>query len=117
MTVLDHTADAAPADFEPASDSADPDEQWDAGIESDGLTLDTELGPVDLVAVQHALWGLPVSLTVAEQAWIALPQGYGVRRRAAIALGINYPRLLAALALYRAMNGSHGEASASQDTA
>lgn len=117
MTVLDQIADSAPADFEPASDSDCADEQWDAGIESDGLTLDTELGPVDMVAVQHALWGRPVSLTVAEQAWIALPQAYGVRRHAAIALGISYSRLLAALALYRAMNSAHGETSASQDAA
>lgn len=40
---------------------------YDPTIESDGLTLDTPLGPVDLVAVQRVLDGHPVeALTEAE---------------------------------------------------
>lgn len=43
----------------------------DPQIPSDGLTLDTEHGPVDLVAIQRALAGRPVQLTRAEHRYIA----------------------------------------------
>ena len=39
---------------------------WDTSVPSAGLTLDTILGPVDLVAVRRALHGETVELTVAE---------------------------------------------------
>jgi hypothetical protein len=43
----------------------------DPQVPSDGLTLDTDHGPVDLVAVQRALSGRPVQLTRAERRYIA----------------------------------------------
>lgn len=39
---------------------------YDPAIPSDGLTLDTDRGPVDLVAVLRALTGVPTALTVAD---------------------------------------------------
>lgn len=44
---------------------------YDPAICSDGLTLDTERGPVDLVAVQRALDGHQVELTEAEWTYLA----------------------------------------------
>ncbi|HVT68880.1 MAG TPA: hypothetical protein VHF26_14105 [Trebonia sp.] len=43
----------------------------DPDTPSDGLTLDTPHGPVDLIAVQRALAGRPVELTRAEHRYIA----------------------------------------------
>ena len=42
-----------------------------AAIESAGLTVDTPLGPVDLVAIDRARSGHPVTLTKAESAFLA----------------------------------------------
>lgn len=42
-----------------------------AAIESAGLTVDTPLGPVDLVAIERARSGQPVTLTKAETAFLA----------------------------------------------
>lgn len=39
-------------------------------IESDGLTLDTPAGPVDLVAIERALSGARIELTRAEHAYL-----------------------------------------------
>lgn len=44
---------------------------YDPAVASDGLTLDTPRGPVDLVAVQRALDGHPVKLTEAEFTYLA----------------------------------------------
>jgi hypothetical protein len=44
---------------------------FDPSIESDGLTIDTAYGPVDLVAVQRALAGERLHLTRAEYRYIA----------------------------------------------
>jgi len=44
---------------------------YDPSIPSDGLTVDTELGPVDLVAVVRKLAGRPVELTWAERKYAA----------------------------------------------
>lgn len=41
--------------------------QYNPRIASAGLTVDTDLGPVDQVAVEHALSGRPVSLNLAER--------------------------------------------------
>ena len=41
------------------------------GFESDGMTADTEFGPVDLVAVERALAGERITLTRAEHRYIA----------------------------------------------
>lgn len=69
---------------------------------SDGLTIDTPLGFVDLVAVKRALGGDDrVRLTEAEVAWIRDPQHRGARREAAAALGTGYTGLLNALARHR----------------
>ena len=43
---------------------------YDAAVASDGLTLDTPLGPVDTVAIERALSGRPVDLTAAEVAYL-----------------------------------------------
>ncbi len=40
-------------------------------VPSDGLTLDTPDGPVDLVAVERALAGERIALTYAERAYTA----------------------------------------------
>ena len=79
---------------------------YDPAIESDGLTLDTPLGPVDLVAVRRVLDGHPIeSLTRAEMDYLAHLLGYAprprngyepehdTRRRAAESLGISTPAL------------------------
>lgn len=55
------------------------------------MTIDTERGPVDLVAVIRALHGEPMPLTTADVAYAAslLPSGYGPQvKDAAAGLGI-----------------------------
>jgi hypothetical protein len=44
---------------------------WDPSIESLGLTEDTDLGPVDLVAIARHRAGRRVTLTTAERAYLA----------------------------------------------
>ena len=79
---------------------------YDPAIESDGLTLDTPLGPVDLVAVQRVLDGHPIdALTEAEMTYLATTLGYAprlrngyepehdTRRRVAESLDISAPAL------------------------
>ena len=44
---------------------------FDASVASDGLTVDTEHGPVDLIAVQRALAGDRLYLTRAEHKYVA----------------------------------------------
>ena len=71
-------------------------------VASDGLTVDTDLGSVDLVAVKRALDGDDrVRLTEAEIDWICMRPQYGARREAAAALGTSYKRLLGDLARHR----------------
>ena len=48
---------------------------WEPTIASDGLTLDTPLGDVDLVAIDRARRGIPVELTDAELTWLAILMG------------------------------------------
>lgn len=43
---------------------------YDPAVESDGLTLDTDRGPVDLVAIRDAAAGRPVALTPAERYYL-----------------------------------------------
>ena len=43
---------------------------WDPAIESLGLTVDTGLGPVDLVAVARRRSGRKVALTAAERTYL-----------------------------------------------
>lgn len=52
---------------------------YDPAVPSDGLTLDTPRGPVDLVAVARALLGIPTPLTQADTAHIVslLPATHG----------------------------------------
>lgn len=64
---------------------------YDPAVPSDGLTLDTDRGPVDLVAVLRALSGQPVPLTVADARYAVslLPVSHGTPiERAARGLGI-----------------------------
>lgn len=75
---------------------------YDPAIASDGLTMDTPLGPVDLVAVERAARGHTVALTEAERAWVVNRQVNGARRQAADAVGTGYTGLLRALVRYRA---------------
>ena len=71
-------------------------------LASDGLTVDTELGFVDLVAVKRALAGDDrVRLSEAELDWIHNRQRHGARRDAAAALGTGYTGLLRALQRHR----------------
>ena len=67
-----------------------------------GLTVESELGFVDLVAVKRALGGDDrVRLTAAERAWICHRQRPGARRQAAYALGTGYTGLLRDLERHR----------------
>jgi hypothetical protein len=64
---------------------------YDPAIESaGGLTIDTPLGPVDLVAVDRALSGRRVPLTPADRAYVLehVPTDYPALEAAAAALGI-----------------------------
>jgi hypothetical protein len=71
-------------------------------VASDGLTVDTELGSVDLVAVRRALRGDDrVRLSEAEIDWICRRQRRGARRQAADVLGTGYTGLLKDLARHR----------------
>ena len=74
---------------------------FNPAVLSDGLTVDSALGPVDLVAVERKLRGFEVELTAAEHAWITRRQANGARREAAAALGTGYAGLLRALARTR----------------
>lgn len=85
---------------------------YDPRIASDGLTLDTLLGPVDLVAINRAVRGADIPLDLAERAWITLRQPRGTRHRAAAALGVNYPRWHADLLQARARIDTHALATA-----
>ena len=46
-------------------------DDFDPQVASDGLTVDTPQGPVDLVAVARKLAGRPVELTWAERKYTA----------------------------------------------
>lgn len=63
----------------------------DPALKSDGLTLDTPLGPVDTVAIDRALSGWPVDLTAAEVAFLfaALPATLPAARPVAAALDLS----------------------------
>lgn len=64
---------------------------YDPTVPSDGATLDTDRGPVDLVAVLRALSGQPVPLTVADARYAVslLPVSHGTPiEKAARGLGI-----------------------------
>ena len=74
---------------------------FNPAVTSDGLTVDSPLGPVDLVAVDRKIRGFDVELTPAEHAWITRRQANGARRQAAEALGTGYTGLLRALARTR----------------
>ena len=68
----------------------------------DGLTVATELGFVDLVAVKRAIGGDDrVRLTEAELGWIRNSQAPEAWREAAAALGTGYAGLSKALARHR----------------
>jgi hypothetical protein len=47
-----------------------PAETADPAVASDGMTIDTPRGPVDLVAIQRARAGRPVQLSEAETAYL-----------------------------------------------
>jgi hypothetical protein len=87
-------------------------------IASDGLTVDTELGSVDLVAVRRALRGDDrVRLSEAEIDWICQRQRRGARREAADVLGTGYTGLLKDLARHRRrLTAVHGGAADTRPT-
>lgn len=76
---------------------------WDRAIASDGLTLDTASGPVDLVAIDRAFAGHRVTLTRAETAYLLrhipplsperTPEELDARARIAETLGITTGQL------------------------
>lgn len=77
--------------YNPARSPAENHAAYDPAIPSDGATLDTEHGPVDLVAVLRALAGQPVPLTVADARYAVtlLTTSHGVPvENAARGLGI-----------------------------
>lgn len=51
--------------------TADPEFEDPAPVGSDGLTIDTDFGPVDLVAIDRALNGERLHLTRGEHRYIA----------------------------------------------
>jgi hypothetical protein len=65
---------------------------YDPAVPSDGATLDTDRGPVDLIAVERALAGIPTDLTVSEAAYAIslLPASSGTAVEvAAVGLGVS----------------------------
>lgn len=78
---------------------------YDPRVPSDGLTLDTDRGPVDLVAVLRALAGQPVPLTVADARYAVslLPVSHGTPiEKAARGLGIQPEAVQRAVIRHRA---------------
>jgi hypothetical protein len=98
----------AAAPTRPASKPRTRGGRYNRAVASDGLTVDTALGPVDLVAVDRKTRGFEVTLTEAERAWIMHRQANGARREAARALGTGYTGLLRALARTRAQLAQQG---------
>jgi hypothetical protein len=77
-----------PDDFDPASDTG----EYDPQVASDGLTLDTEFGPVDRVVIERAWAGRdPGSITDAEFAYLltTLPPSLTAARPLAAALSVS----------------------------
>lgn len=56
---------------------------YDPAVTSDGLTIDTDRGPVDLVAVRLAAAGRPVALTPAERHYVLARTASAAELRAA----------------------------------
>ena len=80
---------------------------YDVTVHSEGLTIDTPRGPVDLVAVRRARAGVRTALTPAERAYLVstLPAyNRGAVELAAVGMGVQLPALL------RAMTRSHAAA-------
>lgn len=70
---------------------------YDRSIPSDGLTIDTDRGPIDLVVIERALSGLPVRPSRAEAIRLAelLPMGdRTVAQRVADATGVTVKAVL-----------------------
>jgi hypothetical protein len=74
----------------------------DAGVPSDGLTVDTALGPVDTVAVDLFLGGWDVDLTLADMA-------FALARRARPDAPISTRRLMAYRRLAEAIAGDRAD--------
>lgn len=73
---------------------------YDASVESDGLTIDSPLGPVDLVAVERAAAGRRTPTTPAEREYVIdlLARGIVTGRTVAAGLGVSHGTLAALLA-------------------
>lgn len=83
---------------------------FDPAIESAGsLTIDTPLGPVDLVAVDRARRGWPTPLTPADRDYLyqTTPLGSPVLHRIAEAMGISHNA--ADMARRRSIRRQHAE--------
>ena len=83
---IDATDD--PDDFDPATDTG----AYDPAIASDGLTLDTEFGPVDRVVIERAWAGKdPGPISDAEFAYLltTLPPSLTAARPVAAALNVS----------------------------
>ncbi len=70
---------------------------YKADIESDGLTIDTRRGPVDMVVIERALRGLPVRPNAAETTHLGLLvplHDHAVAQRIADATGVTVEAVL-----------------------
>jgi hypothetical protein len=56
--------------FQPTANPPPTTDRFDPSVASDGMTIDTALGPVDLIAIERARAGRPVTLTPAEAAYL-----------------------------------------------
>lgn len=63
---------------------------YDPAVESDGLTIDTPTGPVDLIAIDRALAGRRVALTPAERDYaVSIARTVAELRAVSVALGMH----------------------------
>lgn len=93
MPALTHATDTVtgtndPGDFDPHTDTGD----YDPQVASDGLTLDTEFGPVDQVVIERARRGdHTVVMTEAEFFYLldTLPPSLTAARPVAAALNVS----------------------------
>lgn len=63
---------------------------YDPDVASDGLTIDTPTGPIDLVAIDRALAGRRVALTPTERHYaVTLARTTAALRALSVALGLH----------------------------
>lgn len=77
---------------------------WNSGVPSDGLTLDTPAGPVDLVAVERVMVSYPTRLTLFEKQYLDrfLTGDHEQAARVAEGMGVTLNAVLARVTRCRA---------------